>query len=97
MTARALKIALDNGTWVKAYMRPPLPPEEWTPYKQERLQLAIACAIMHIVGGKDYSQIAEHLRNRKLAETNTKQMINQYVSKGLKFLISREMFKPASK
>ena len=97
MNARKLKSELQKGSWVKAYLKPPLPPEEWSAHKQERMQVAIACTIMHIVGGKELDEIADHFSKKGVMGKVTKQRISQYVSRGIPFLIDRGMFAPAKK
>ena len=98
MNARKLKLALNQGTWEKAYLKPPEPPEEWGKWRRERMQVAIACAIMYFVGGKEFKDIAKHFGKKGyIKEGISKQAVSQYVNKAIPFLIDRGMFVPSPK
>ena len=65
----------------------PDPPPEWGSYRRSRMQVAIDCAVLFCRGYK-YDTVAK----KKGLTGISKQRLNQYLTKGCEFLMSRGVF-----
>lgn len=97
MTASELRERIRRGEWTAAdprvFRRPPAPPPEWVPYRQERLRVAVQCALMFL-SGKGWQEILSNVGQRNLLgkQKVSRQRISQLVAKGTEYLLRHGCF-----
>jgi hypothetical protein len=110
MTPRMIRSALQRGELTavdpKLYRgKTPEPPPEWPEWRRNRLRVAIRAAVLFLQG-KKAEQIIESLESDGMLEKQradkrgpviTKQRLNQYISKGMSFLVDRACFAEVKK
>ena len=106
MNPRQVRDALRRGelTAVDPRMyksKPPEPPGNWAEWRRERMRVAVRAAIMFLQG-KGWKEISQALesagmlvadRVQRKGSVITKARVQQYIKKGVDFLISRGCFR----
>lgn len=98
ITPRTLRFWMSRGEWTAVGdFRKVEPPREWTPWKRERMQVAMYTAELFLNHGMNYADIVAKiggkggmLYKRKV----TRQRVSQLVIKGTAYLLSLGMYQP---
>ena len=99
MTPASLRKAIKEGRWTCVTRRWPEPPPEWPPNRRDRMRVAIRCAALFLVQGKVWHEVMSNVKREGLIDETgvSRARINQYVDKGMRFLLDRGVFKEVRK
>ena len=102
MSPRQLRKAIIEGRWIATETAKtlPEPPPEWSEWRQKRMAVAIQCARLFIFFGYTWKEIQDRVNQASgdkpgfMGEDLSRARLQQYVKKGVDFLLDRGVFSP---